>query len=54
MTSDLSANAKVGVWDKLWWCVMAVLLLFQEGVQHAHCDTRQCNHKAEDLPRFSC
>lgn len=52
LKSDLSANAQVGVRDELRLLV-AVLLLFQEGVQHAHGDAGQGHHEAQDLPGLS-
>lgn len=49
MKSDLAANAKMGVGDKLW-LLMAVVLLLQECVQHANSNTWKGNHEGEDLP----
>lgn len=49
MKSDLAANAEMGVGDKLW-LLMAVVLLFQECVQHANSNTWKGNHEGEDLP----
>lgn len=49
MKLDLAANAKVAVRDKLGPLV-AVTLLLQVHVQHAHCHTGQCYHEGEDLP----
>lgn len=51
--SDLAANAKVRVGNKLR-LLMAVALLLQERVQHAHSYTRQGDHKGQDLPCLSC
>lgn len=39
MNTDLGADAEVGVRDELW-LFMAVVLLFQEHVQHAHANSR--------------
>lgn len=50
---DLAANAKVRVGDELGLLV-AVALLLQEGVQHAHGYTGQSDHKAQDLPCLGC
>lgn len=47
--SHLAANAQVRVGDELRLLV-AVALLLQEGVQHAHGHPRQGHHKAQDLP----
>lgn len=52
LKSDLSANAQVGVRDELRLLV-AVVLLFQEGVQHTHTDAGQGHHEGQDLPGFS-
>lgn len=51
--SDLAANAKVRVGDKLGLLV-AVTLLLQEGVQHAHPYAGQGDHKGQDLPCLCC
>lgn len=47
--SDLGANAKVGVRCELG-LFMAMILLLQESVQHAHSDAREGNHKGQNLP----
>lgn len=49
MKSDLAANAKMAVRDKLGLLV-AVTLLLQVHVQHAHRHTRQRHHEGQDLP----
>lgn len=51
--SDLGADAEVGVRDELGLLV-AVLLLLQVHVQHAHGDTGQSHHEGQNLPGLSC
>lgn len=50
--SDLAADAEVGVGHKLRLLV-AVALLLQEGVEHAHTHAWQGHHEGQDLPSLS-
>lgn len=43
----------MAVGDELW-LVVAVLLFFQEGVEHAHGDAWQSHHEGQDLPGLGC
>lgn len=49
--SHLAANAEVAVRDELGLLV-AVLLLLQERVEHAHGHAGQGQHEGQDLPRL--
>lgn len=49
----LGADAQVAVGDELWLLV-AVLLLLQEGVEHAHADAWQSHQEGQNLPSLGC